>query len=294
MKKDKKAKKNVFQRVLESKKKRTFSISDPIKNPNKYQEVADFVGSQQRILNTKGQHSKLAKNWGRFSKKSHKEVAEPTTESVSGINTSTIKGPILGQYDVEQRANMGAQKQAFKPQQVAIDVDESRKAEAGSKASLEGRRAVNSARLKPAKEQSETNFCLEGKDSADANIKNDASYLGHHTPNEGAVGNADMGDFSVVAEVLVLAGNFEVPIPYINAKIDRQKTSQNGDVQLSANASMQGSIVNLSGSDELLKADGNEQKAPYSKLSKKMVKIRSKTADIIMDSNTLKKRNDES
>jgi hypothetical protein len=52
---------SVYKQVFSQKERREFTISDRVKRANSHQHNADFVASQQRVYNTKGKESELAK-----------------------------------------------------------------------------------------------------------------------------------------------------------------------------------------------------------------------------------------
>ena len=61
MKKKDQVNESVYKQVFSQKERREFTISDRVKRANSHQHNADFVASQQRVYNTKGKESELAK-----------------------------------------------------------------------------------------------------------------------------------------------------------------------------------------------------------------------------------------
>ena len=105
--------KDLFKRVTTTKKPREFSISERKKSTNKYQTAADFVASQTRTKNTKGQESELADNWGRFSASEEKSVAAKSPTNKVGSLTAAHKAQVEAHKLAKKRALKAAQKTAL-------------------------------------------------------------------------------------------------------------------------------------------------------------------------------------
>ncbi len=105
--------KDLFKRVTTTKKPREFSISERKKSTNKYQTAADFVASQTRTKNTKGQESELADNWGRFSASEEKSVAAKSPTNKVRSLTAAHKAQVEAHKLAKKRALKAAQKTAL-------------------------------------------------------------------------------------------------------------------------------------------------------------------------------------
>jgi len=191
VKKEIDVKKDLFKRVSSEKKTREFSISERTKSTNKHQAAADFVASQTRTSNTKGQESELAKDWDRFSTK---DVKRATKES-SSVKTS--EKPKIRKLNAAQRAQIEshklAQKRALRSTSTSITPEASSNDTAASKAELGGRRPSGAG-----------SASLEGK--AFDELAAGQADMGHHVDgrtgsaslegkafDELAAGQADMG-----------------------------------------------------------------------------------------------------
>jgi hypothetical protein len=171
--------KDVFKRVSSTKETREFTISERTKSTNKDQSVADFVASQKRTSNTKGQESELAKDWGRFSDKGNSSVALPATKSNTQDKPKQPKQPKLTSAQRAQvEAYKLAQKMTLRPASISITSEFSSDSLAESNLRLDGimPSGVGSARL-------------SGKDASDTGAGN--ANIGHHTDTTS--GNSAMG-----------------------------------------------------------------------------------------------------
>ncbi|MGY8863222.1 MAG: hypothetical protein ACKVJ2_11400, partial [Pseudomonadales bacterium] len=102
--------KDLFKRASSTKETREFTISERTKSANKYQAAADFVASQKRTSNTKGQESELSKDWDRFSDKGSSSVAKPATKS--NIQDKPKQRKLTPAQRAQVEAHMRAQKKA--------------------------------------------------------------------------------------------------------------------------------------------------------------------------------------
>jgi hypothetical protein len=167
--------KDVLKRVSSTKETREFTISERTKSTNKYQAAADFVASQKRTSNTKGQESELAKDWDRFSDKGSSSVATPATKS------NTQDKPKQRKLTPAQRAQIEAhklaQKKALRPASTSIISEASSDSPAKSNLKLEGVRPSGEGSVR-----------LSGEDASDAGAGNAA--MGHQA--DGKAGSASL------------------------------------------------------------------------------------------------------
>ena len=223
--------KDLFKRVLNTKKTREFTVSEPTESTNKYQAEADFVASQKRISNTKGQESELAKDWDRFYAKGDRKTAQPNANSATPAKTRKLTPAQRSQLEAYNLS----QKKALSSTSASIVSEASSNAPAASQAKLEGRRpsGVGSASL-PGEEysagsagQAQMGHHADAKAGAASLTGEDVSELaaghakmGHHVdgnagfarlegdePTEVEVGNVAMGHHTGVnAEFVTLEG----------------------------------------------------------------------------------------
>ena len=231
MKKGIEVNKDLFKRVLNTKKTREFTVSEPTESTNKYQAEADFVASQKRISNTKGQESELAKDWDRFYAKGDRKTAQPNANSATPAKTRKLTPAQRSQLEAYNLS----QKKALSSTSASIVSEASSNAPAASQAKLEGRRpsGVGSASL-PGEEysagsagQAQMGHHADAKAGAASLTGEDVSELaaghakmGHHVdgnagfarlegdePTEVEVGNVAMGHHTGVnAEFVTLEG----------------------------------------------------------------------------------------
>ena len=231
MKKGIEVNKDLFKRVLNTKKTREFTVSEPTESTNKYQAEADFVASQKRISNTKGQESELAKDWDRFYSKGDRKTAQPNANSATPAKTRKLTPAQRSQLEAYNLS----QKKALSSTSASIVSEASSNAPAASQAKLEGRRpsGVGSASL-PGEEysagsagQAQMGHHADAKAGAASLTGEDVSELaaghakmGHHVdgnagfarlegdePTEVEVGNVAMGHHTGVnAEFVTLEG----------------------------------------------------------------------------------------
>ena len=231
MKKGIEVNKDLFKRVLNTKKTREFTVSEPTESTNKYQAEADFVASQKRISNTKGQESELAKDWDRFYAKGDRKTAQPNANSATPAETRKLTPAQKSQVEAYNLS----QKKALSSTSASIVSEASSNAPAASQAKLEGRRpsGVSSASL-PGEEysagsagQAQMGHHADAKAGAASLTGEDVSELaaghakmGHHVdgnagfarlegdePTEVEVGNVAMGHHTGVnAEFVTLEG----------------------------------------------------------------------------------------
>jgi hypothetical protein len=223
--------KDLFKRVLNTKKTREYTVSEPTESTNKYQAEADFVASQKRISNTKGQESELAKDWDRFYAKGDRKTAQPNANSATPAKTRKLTAAQRSQIEAYNLS----QKKALSSTSASIVSEASSNAPAASQAKLEGRRpsGVGSASL-PGEEynagsagQAQMGHHADAKAGAASLTGEDVSELaaghakmGHHVdgnagfarlegdePTEVEVGNVAMGhNTGVNAEFVTLEG----------------------------------------------------------------------------------------
>jgi hypothetical protein len=223
--------KDLFKRVLNTKKTREYTVSEPTESTNKYQAEADFVASQKRISNTKGQESELAKDWDRFYAKGDRKTAQPNANSATPAKTRKLTAAQRSQIEAYNLS----QKKALSSTSASIVSEASSNAPAASQAKLEGRRpsGVGSASL-PGEEynagsagQAQMGHHADAKAGAASLTGEDVSELaaghakmGHHVdgnagfarlegdePTEVEVGNVAMGHHTGVnAEFVTLEG----------------------------------------------------------------------------------------
>jgi hypothetical protein len=223
--------KDLFKRVLNTKKTREYTVSEPTESTNKYQAEADFVASQKRISNTKGQESELAKDWDRFYAKGDRKTAQPNANSATPAKTRKLTAAQRSQIEAYNLS----QKKASSSTSASIVSEASSNAPAASQAKLEGRRpsGVGSASL-PGEEynagsagQAQMGHHADAKAGAASLTGEDVSELaaghakmGHHVdgnagfarlegdePTEVEVGNVAMGHHTGVnAEFVTLEG----------------------------------------------------------------------------------------
>ena len=205
MKKGIEINKDVFKRASSTKETRVFTISERTKSTNKYQAAADFVASQKRTSNTKGQESELAKDWDRFTDNgSSSSVAKPGTKSNTQDKPKQRKLTPAQRAQVE--AHKLAQKKALRPLSTSITSETSSDSPAESNLKLEGIRpsGVGSARLS-GEDASGTGVgnaemghqagdkagsaSIEGGTTAELDAGN--ANMGHHADT--TAGNAEMG-----------------------------------------------------------------------------------------------------
>ena len=205
MKKGIEINKDVFKRASSTKETRVFTISERTKSTNKYQAAADFVASQKRTSNTKGQESELAKDWDRFTDNgSSSSVAKPGTKSNTQDKPKQRKLTPAQRAQVE--AHKLAQKKALRPLSTSITSETSSDSPAESNLKLEGIRpsGVGSARLS-GEDASGTGVgnaemghqagdkagsaIIEGGTTAELDAGN--ANMGHHADT--TAGNAEMG-----------------------------------------------------------------------------------------------------
>ena len=231
MKKGIEVNKDLFKRVLNTKKTREYTVSEPTESTNKYQAEADFVASQKRISNTKGQESELAKDWDRFYAKGDRKTAQPNANSATPAKTRKLTAAQRSQIEAYNLS----QKKALSSTSASIVSEASSNAPAASQAKLEGRRpsGVGSASL-PGEEynagsagQAQMGHHADAKAGAASLTGEDVSELaaghakmGHHVdgnagfarlegdePTEVEVGNVAMGhNTGVNAEFVTLEG----------------------------------------------------------------------------------------
>ena len=231
MKKGIEVNKDLFKRVLNTKKTREYTVSEPTESTNKYQAEADFVASQKRISNTKGQESELAKDWDRFYAKGDRKTAQPNANSATPAKTRKLTAAQRSQIEAYNLS----QKKALSSTSASIVSEASSNAPAASQAKLEGRRpsGVGSASL-PGEEynagsagQAQMGHHADAKAGAASLTGEDVSELaaghakmGHHVdgnagfarlegdePTEVEVGNVAMGHHTGVnAEFVTLEG----------------------------------------------------------------------------------------
>ena len=231
MKKGIEVNKDLFKRVLNTKKTREYTVSEPTESTNKYQAEADFVASQKRISNTKGQESELAKDWDRFYAKGDRKTAQPNANSATPAKTRKLTSAQRSQIEAYNLS----QKKALSSTSASIVSEASSNAPAASQAKLEGRRpsGVGSASL-PGEEynagsagQAQMGHHADAKAGAASLTGEDVSELaaghakmGHHVdgnagfarlegdePTEVEVGNVAMGHHTGVnAEFVTLEG----------------------------------------------------------------------------------------
>jgi hypothetical protein len=168
--------KDVFKRASSTKATREFTISERTKSTNKDQSVADFVASQKRTSNTKGQESELAKDWGRFSDKGSSGVATPATKSNTQDKPKQPKLTAAQRAQVE--AHKLAKKMALRPASTSITSKFSSDSLADSNLKLDGIRPSGGGSAH-----------LSGEDASDTGAGN--SNMGHHADT--TVGNSIMG-----------------------------------------------------------------------------------------------------
>jgi hypothetical protein len=140
--------KDVFKRASSTKETREFSISERTKSANKYQAAADFVASQKRTSNTKGQESELSKDWDRFSDKgSSSSIAKLATKS--NIQDKPKQRKLTPAQRAQVEAHMRAQKKALTPASILMTSEASSDSPADSNLKLEGLKpsGLGSARL---------------------------------------------------------------------------------------------------------------------------------------------------
>ena len=242
MKKGIEVNKDLFKRVLNTKKTREFTVSEPTESTNKYQAEADFVASQKRISNTKGQESELAKDWDRFYAKGDRKTAQPNANSATPAKTRKLTPAQRSQLEAYNLS----QKKALSSTSASIVSEASSNAPAASQAKLEGRRpsGVGSASL-PGEEysagsagQAQMGHHADAKAGAASLTGEDVSELaaghakmGHHVdgnagfarlegdePTEVEVGNVAMGHHTGVnAEFVTLEGEADYEMGAGNA-----------------------------------------------------------------------------
>jgi hypothetical protein len=180
--------KDVFKRASSTKEPREFIISERTKSANKYQAAADFVASQKRTSNTKGQESELSKDWDRFSYKgSGSSVAAPATKS--NIQDKPKQRKLSPAQRAQVEAHMRAQKKALTPASTLMTSEASSDGPAESNLKLEG--------VKPSGAGSARLLGEEGSDTGAGN-----AAMGHQAGAK--VGSASLG---VGATAAVDAGN---------------------------------------------------------------------------------------
>jgi len=175
VKKEIDVKKDLFQRVSSTKKTREFTISERTKSTNKHQAAADFVASQTRTFNTKGQESELAKDWDRFSTK---DVKSASKESLSAKTSEKPKARKLNSAQRAQiEAHKLAQKRALRSTSTSVTSETSSIEPVAPKAELEGRRPSGAGFAS-----------IEGKEFDELAVGQ--ADMGHHV--DGRVGSASL------------------------------------------------------------------------------------------------------
>ena len=109
MKKKNQVNEDVFKRVSSPKEAREFTISERVTKANPHQHNTDFVASQQRVYNTKGKESELAKANEVAPEEVGRSAANP---SASSSNLSKTK---IRKIEAAKRARLEALKRVQKP-----------------------------------------------------------------------------------------------------------------------------------------------------------------------------------
>jgi hypothetical protein len=267
--------KDVFKRASSTKVTREFTISERTKSTNIDQSVADFVASQKRTSNTKGQESELAKDWDRFSDKgSSSPVATPATKSNTQDKPKQRKLTTAQRVQVE--AHKLVQKKSLRPVWKPITSEASSYSPAESNLELEGimPSGAGSARL-------------SGEDASDTGGGN--AVMGHHVGARVSSVRFDRKDVDDAAG---------------QALMGRQVSKQAGETLLERR-DHKAALSTVLGNTEAPKAElaegdegsdtagKNEESVLSSRLAEKKSKIRSQSVDITMDSGALQERSDK-
>ena len=275
MKKGIEVNKDLFKRVLNTKKTREYTVSEPTESTNKYQAEADFVASQKRISNTKGQESELAKDWDRFYAKGDRKTAQPNANSATPAKTRKLTAAQRSQIEAYNLS----QKKALSSTSASIVSEASSNAPAASQAKLEGRRpsGVGSASL-PGEEynagsagQAQMGHHADAKAGAASLTGEDVSELaaghakmGHHVdgnagfarlegdePTEVEVGNVAMGHHTGVnAEFVTLEGETGAEMGAGNAAMGHHAEVGAGNAAMGHHTDVQAAPVGLYGETE--------------------------------------------
>ena len=260
MKKGIEINKDVFKRASSTKETRVFTISERTKSTNKYQAAADFVASQKRTSNTKGQESELAKDWDRFTDNgSSSSVAKPGTKSNTQDKPKQRKLTPAQRAQVE--AHKLAQKKALRPLSTSITSETSSDSPAESNLKLEGIRpsGVGSARLS-GEDASGTGVgnaemghqagdkagsaIIEGGTTAELDAGN--ANMGHHADT--TAGNAEMGhQAGAKAGSASLEGGATADLDAGNANMGHHADTTAGNAEMGHQAGAKAGSASLDG-----------------------------------------------
>jgi len=267
--------KELFKRVKNDQPNKAYDISDKSSRQLDRSETAEFVASQQRIVNTLGEESELAENWHRFSN-APKAGGDPAKRqrrmqvrndlrksragnaSLAGSKARHASAVGLDGQDANTQSISNRQGQAslqgkgpVAAKHDVLQAEEGQAPASAGQAQLEGREETGpgQAWLEGSEEQTQAGYAqLHGDDSAEAKAGY-ASLDGQksHTPDATAMANDGYQDPQ--AGFASLDGHQPAGPGHASLQGDEVADPQAGEASLQGNAPREAGMASLQGDE---------------------------------------------
>ncbi|HCH25557.1 MAG TPA: hypothetical protein DE179_14805 [Oceanospirillaceae bacterium] len=267
--------KELFKRVKNDQPNKAYDISDKSSRQLDRSETAEFVASQQRIVNTLGEESELAENWHRFSN-APKAGGDPAKRqrrmqvrndlrksragnaSLAGSKARHASAVGLDGQDANTQSISNRQGQAslqgkgpVAAKHDVLQAEEGQAPASAGQAQLEGREETGpgQAWLEGSEEQTQAGYAqLHGDDSAEAKAGY-ASLDGQksHTPDATAMANDGYQDPQ--AGFASLDGHQPAGPGHASLQGDAVVDPQAGEASLQGNAPREAGMASLQGDE---------------------------------------------